>query len=130
MEQELEIPLTGGRITEGVVRVGDAVRRPVGPHSPFVHRLLKHLEDVGFDAAPRLLGTDAKGREILDFQHGENRTDFPGISESYFRADMPVSHGRGNRPAGATDNDMGGRAAGCARSVCAAISATGARVAS
>ncbi|MGX5181677.1 phosphotransferase [Streptomyces avermitilis] len=41
-----------------------------------MHRLLKHLEDVGFDAAPRLLGTDAKGREILSFQHGENRTDF------------------------------------------------------
>lgn len=76
MEQDLEIPLTGGRITEGVVRVGDTVRRPVGPHSPFVHRLLCHLEDVGFDAAPRLLGTDDKGREILSFQHGENRTDF------------------------------------------------------
>ncbi|GAA0900902.1 hypothetical protein GCM10009574_087950 [Streptomyces asiaticus] len=76
MEQALEIPLTGGRITEGVVRVGDTVRRPVGPHSPFVHRLLKHLENVGFDAAPRLLGTDDKGREILSFQHGENRTDF------------------------------------------------------
>ncbi|MFF1916255.1 hypothetical protein ACFVYE_32640 [Streptomyces sp. NPDC058239] len=43
MEQELEIPLTGGRITKGVVRVGDTVRRPVGPHSPFVHRLLRHL---------------------------------------------------------------------------------------
>ncbi|MFH8572940.1 phosphotransferase [Streptomyces sp. NPDC017993] len=76
MEQELEIPLTGGRITQGVVRVGDTVRRPVGPHSPFVHRLLRHLEDVGSDAAPRLLGTDAKGREILSFQHGEAPTDF------------------------------------------------------
>ncbi|MGK5530433.1 phosphotransferase [Streptomyces sp. URMC 129] len=76
MAQELEIPLTGGRITKGVVRVGDTVRRPVGPHSPFVHRLLRHLEDVGCDAAPRLLGTDAEGREILGFQHGETRTAF------------------------------------------------------
>ncbi|GGZ09371.1 hypothetical protein GCM10010300_61740 [Streptomyces olivaceoviridis] len=41
-----------------------------------MHRLLQHLEDVGFDAAPRLLGTDDKCREILGFQHGENRTDF------------------------------------------------------
>ncbi|WP_079132820.1 phosphotransferase [Streptomyces nanshensis] len=76
MAAELEIPLTGGRITEGVVRVGDTVRRPVGPHSPFVHRLLRHLEDAGCDAAPRLLGTDDRGREILSFQHGETRTSF------------------------------------------------------
>ncbi|WP_461062091.1 phosphotransferase [Streptomyces pseudoechinosporeus] len=76
MERELEIPLTGGRITKGVVRVGDTVRWPVGPHSPFVHRLLRLLEDVGFDAVPRLLGTDAKGREIVSFQHGEARTAF------------------------------------------------------
>ncbi|MGV9851892.1 phosphotransferase [Streptomyces sp. NPDC003442] len=76
MDQEMEIPLTGGRITEGVVRIGDTVRRPVGPHSPFVHRLLRHLEDAGSDAAPRLLGTDAKGREILSFQHGEVTTAF------------------------------------------------------
>lgn len=75
-EQEPEIPLTGGRITPGVVRVGNTVRRPVGPHSPFVHRLLRHLEDVGCDAAPRLLGIDGKGREILSFQQGEALTDF------------------------------------------------------
>jgi hypothetical protein len=75
-EQEPEIPLTGGRITQGVVRVGNTVRRPVGPHSPFVHRLLRHLEVVGSDAAPRLLGIDAKGREILSFQQGEVQTVF------------------------------------------------------
>ncbi|MFD4669509.1 phosphotransferase [Lentzea sp. NPDC058450] len=70
----VEIPLTGGRITEGVVRVGDTVRRPLGPHSPFVHRLLRHLDDV--DAAPKLLGIDDRGREILSFQPGETRSDF------------------------------------------------------
>ncbi|MET0133394.1 MAG: phosphotransferase [Kibdelosporangium sp.] len=74
--QEPEIPLPGGRITPGVVRVGDTVRRPVGPHSPFVHRLLRHMEDVGSGIAPRLLGMDGKGREILSFQHGETRTEF------------------------------------------------------
>ncbi|MEU0069321.1 phosphotransferase [Streptomyces sp. NPDC006332] len=74
--EQPEIPLTGGRITPGVVRVGDMVRRPVGPHSPFVHRLLRHLEDVGADAAPRLLGIDDKGREILSFQHGDVVTAF------------------------------------------------------
>jgi hypothetical protein len=46
--QPAEVPLLGGRITPGVVRVGDTVRRPVGPHSTFVHALLHHLEHVGF----------------------------------------------------------------------------------
>lgn len=76
VEEEPEIPLTGGRITQGVVRVGNTVRRPVGPHSPFVHRLLRHLEEVGSDVGPRLLGVDAKGREILSFQQGEAMTVF------------------------------------------------------
>jgi Ser/Thr protein kinase RdoA (MazF antagonist) len=65
-----ELPVTGGRLTYGVVRVGDTVRRPVGPHSPFVHRLLRHLEAVGFAGAPRLLGLDEQGREILSFLEG------------------------------------------------------------
>src|SRR5688500_11708924 len=59
---EPEVPLSGGRLTSGVVRVADTVRRPTGPHSPFVHRLMRHLAWVGFEAAPRLLGrADAYG---------------------------------------------------------------------
>jgi Ser/Thr protein kinase RdoA (MazF antagonist) len=42
----------------------------MGPHSPFVHRLLRHLETVGFHGAPRLLGIDEQGREILSFLDG------------------------------------------------------------
>jgi hypothetical protein len=67
---EREVPLTGARLTEGVVRVGNTVRRPMGPHSPFVHRLLRHLEAVGFDGAPRVLGVDQRGREVLSFLDG------------------------------------------------------------
>lgn len=76
MEEDREIPLAGGRITQGVVRVGDTVRRPVGPHSPFVHGLLRHLEAAGCDVGPRLLGVDAKGRAILTFQRGDVCADF------------------------------------------------------
>lgn len=64
-----EKPLSGGLVT-GAVKVGDTVRRPVGPWSPTVHSLLEHLEGVGFDAAPRLLGMDDLGREILSFIEG------------------------------------------------------------
>jgi Ser/Thr protein kinase RdoA (MazF antagonist) len=66
-----EHPLTGGRITAGVVRVGETVRRPVGPNSDFVRALFAHLEEAGFDAAPRYLGQDERGREIFSFQPGD-----------------------------------------------------------
>ncbi len=66
-----EIPLAGGDVTESVVRVGDTVRRPVGPHSQLVHALLAHLESAGFDGAPRFLGIDGAGREVLSYIDGE-----------------------------------------------------------
>ena len=54
-----------------VERSGDAVRRPVGPWTPAVHALLRHLEVVGFDGAPRVLGIDAEGYEVLSYVAGE-----------------------------------------------------------
>ena len=65
-----EIPLQGGDVTDGVVRVGDTVRRPAGTSTPAVHALLRHLEAAGFDGAPRVLGFDRFGREILTFLPG------------------------------------------------------------
>ena len=53
------------------MRVGDTVRRPLGPHSPLVHAVLQHLEGQGFDGAPRYLGLDEQGREILTYIEGE-----------------------------------------------------------
>ena len=65
-----EVPLPGGDLTEGVVRVGRTVRRPVRSHTAAVHGLLRHLEAAGFDGAPRVLGIDAKNREILTYLPG------------------------------------------------------------
>jgi Ser/Thr protein kinase RdoA (MazF antagonist) len=65
-----EIPLAGGNVSAGVVRVGDTVRRPAGPWTPAVHALLAHLHEVGFHAAPRPLGLDDQGREVLGFVPG------------------------------------------------------------
>ena len=47
------------------------MRRPVHGNSPLVHALLKHLEDVGFAGAPRFLGIDSAGREVLTYVAGE-----------------------------------------------------------
>ena len=65
-----EIPLLGGN-TSTVVRVGETVRRNAGPWTPAVHSLLRHLEYVGFTGAPRALGIDERGREVLSFLEGE-----------------------------------------------------------
>jgi hypothetical protein len=67
--EEPEVPLTGGH-TPGVVRVGDTVRRPLNASSERIHRLLLHFESCGFEGAPRFLGIDARGREILSFIEG------------------------------------------------------------
>ena len=67
-----EVELTGGTANQGlVVRVGDTVRRPWRPTTPATHALLRHLEQVGFDGAPRLLGVDDQGREVLTYLPGE-----------------------------------------------------------
>ena len=55
-----------------VVRIGATVRRPVQPWAQAVHALLSHLEAVGFRYAPRFLGLDEQGREILTYLHGES----------------------------------------------------------
>lgn len=52
-----------------VVRVGDTIRRP--PEPGHVRELLLWFESVGFDGAPRFLGFDEQGREILSFIEGE-----------------------------------------------------------
>ncbi|GAA0469349.1 phosphotransferase [Paractinoplanes deccanensis] len=55
-----------------VVRVGDTVRRPLQPWSASVHALLRHLEGAGFPYAPRVLGVDDAGREVLTYVEGES----------------------------------------------------------
>jgi hypothetical protein len=68
MLEEQRLP--GGN-TGGAVRIGDTVRRVPGRWTPSVHALLRHLEAVGFDGAPRALGFDDQGREVLSFVPGE-----------------------------------------------------------
>jgi len=75
MDHEPERPLSGGWVTSGVVQVGQTVRRPSSPNAPFVERLLDHLESTGFHGAPRHLGFDEQGREILTFIEGHVPSD-------------------------------------------------------
>jgi len=58
-----------------VVRIGDTVRRPMQPWTPTIHRLLRHLADVGFPWSPRVLGVDEHGREVLSHLPGTSGPD-------------------------------------------------------
>lgn len=53
------------------VRVGQTVRRTSYSWSPAVLDLLRHLESEGFTGAPRALGFDEQGREVLTYIEGE-----------------------------------------------------------
>ncbi len=85
-----EIPLHGGRVTTGVVRVGDTVRRPEKANAWLVRALLRDLERAGFEAAPRYLGRDEHGRETFSFQPG----DVPDELDASFPDDVLAAAAR------------------------------------
>ena len=70
-ESPEEIPLQGGQLTPGIVRVGHPVRRPPEGNAAFIHELLLFLEGKGFPFAPRFFGRDEQGRDILSYLEGE-----------------------------------------------------------
>lgn len=67
---EGEQALTGGNLNRDVVRIGTTVRRMAGPWTPAVHDLLSHLAERSYPA-PRPIGIDNQGREVLSFIPGE-----------------------------------------------------------
>jgi mutator protein MutT len=61
--------LEGGNVG-GAVRIGRTVRRPVGPWTPAVHRLLDHVGERGLQKVPEVLDRDVRGREVLTYLPG------------------------------------------------------------
>ena len=82
---EIEIPLAGGNVNSGVVRVGDTVRRIQTPASATIHRLLQHLADKQFFGCPRFIGIDGKDREILSWVEGDT-----GLTPHIWADDEPL----------------------------------------
>ncbi len=62
--------LQGGN-SNAVTRVGTTVRRPTGPWTPAVHRLLATLRAAGVTEVPEPVGFDDEGREVLSFIPGD-----------------------------------------------------------
>jgi Ser/Thr protein kinase RdoA (MazF antagonist) len=76
-----ERPLTGGRTTSNIIRVGDTVRRPPKANAAFVREFLGYLASRGFTGAPRFKGVDEFGREILSYLEGEVPSELGSFSE-------------------------------------------------
>jgi len=74
----VEERLAGGNVAAEVVRIGDTVRKPWTEATPFVHAFLGHLS--GFEAAPRVLGRDASGRQILEYVPGQLAESMPPMT--------------------------------------------------
>ena len=87
---EMEIPLAGGRITDGVVRLADTVRRPAKESSRRIQSALHALRLAGFYRAPEFLGFDEKNREILSFIEGYVPGDLGenSVEQFYMAIDM------------------------------------------
>lgn len=74
---EKEEILTGGMSTESVVRIGNRVHRSKSANFKFIHSLLQYLETCHFPYAPRFMGVDKIGREMLSFIEGVVPRDPP-----------------------------------------------------
>lgn len=72
------------------VRVGQTVRRTAYSWSPAVLDLLGHFEREGFAGAPRALGFDDQGREVLTYVEGEAVFSEGFVPDHGGRFDMSV----------------------------------------
>jgi hypothetical protein len=75
-QAEPEVPLDGGSHSQAV-RLGRTVRRATHPWSSSVFELLQHLEQEGFSGAPRALGIDERGREVVTYVEGSAGVNLP-----------------------------------------------------
>jgi Ser/Thr protein kinase RdoA (MazF antagonist) len=78
----MEQVLAGGNVANTVVKIGDTVRKPVTKATPAVEALLAHLD--GFAGAPRHLGRDDQGRQVLEYIPG-TLDDIPADTEELHR---------------------------------------------
>src|SRR5262245_23337075 len=71
----------------GAVRIGATVRRPIGRWTPAVHALLAHLDASGLAGVPKVLGRDARDREILSYLPGRSIDTMGEIASDAVLAD-------------------------------------------
>jgi hypothetical protein len=90
-DADREQQLPGGFVTD-IVRVGDTVRRSPPANAEYVRRLLRHLARHEWPGAPRFLGVDGRGRDVLTYLDGQvpydDETRPPGVRDERSLADV------------------------------------------
>jgi hypothetical protein len=71
MPKQKEEKLPQGHSNEQVVKIGNTVHRSISKNSEYVHKLLLFLEENEYSYAPKFLGIDDEGREILTYLDGD-----------------------------------------------------------
>lgn len=97
-----EVPLTGGRITPGVVKLGDTVRRPRKAGLVDVGDLLDLLSTRGFAGAPGYLGVDDRDRVMLSYLAGDVPADLGHYEDSQLAAAATLLRGFHDATAGSS----------------------------
>ena len=72
----MEVILHGGNMSK-VTSDGQVIYKDIKPLSHTIHRLLKYIEERGFEKAPRFLDVDKNNREVLSFVAGNIHEDYP-----------------------------------------------------
>ncbi|GAA1872773.1 hypothetical protein GCM10009715_19490 [Paeniglutamicibacter psychrophenolicus] len=67
---KIQEPLAGGNASGEVLRIGMTVRKPWLESTPSVQRFMAHLREQGLTDVPQPLGTDAQGRQVVEFVPG------------------------------------------------------------
>ncbi|GFE91750.1 phosphotransferase [Steroidobacter agaridevorans] len=84
MTEEADATFLSGGERTAVLRRGEIVVRQTGPWSRSVHSLLRHLQEMSFAGAPRVVGDgfDEQGREVLTYIEGEVINPTPWSDEA------------------------------------------------
>ena len=72
-----ETILSGGTNADSVVKIGNTVHRSKTKNFEFIHLMLLWLEKHGCSYAPKFLGIDEQGREMLSYLEGEVPREIP-----------------------------------------------------
>lgn len=68
--------LSGGNLTS-IYKKNETVLREQKAWSPTIHRVLLHLEKIGYTNSPRFIEIDDSGREVLSFVPGDCKANYP-----------------------------------------------------
>ncbi|MFC1803391.1 phosphotransferase [Thermoproteota archaeon] len=88
--KEFEKQLDGGRITPGVTRIGNTVRRPEKKNSEYISQVLIYLEQKQFKYSQRYLGKDKQNRDIFAYVEGSVPPDLGYTTDLQLHSFMKI----------------------------------------